>query len=69
MHQLYRVQKIGNTLNFLGLTIKCHKMFIPEITHNINYDVVKDAKIRTTRDSMFRHNIKTSLNKTKKPVC
>ena len=61
MHQLYRVQKIGNTLNFFGL--------IPEITHNINYDVVNDTKIRTTRDSIFRHNIKTSLSQTKKPVC
>ena len=41
MHQLYRLQKIGNTL------------FIPEITHNINYDVVSDTKVRTTRDSIL----------------
>ena len=57
MHQLYEVQKIGNKFNF------------PEKIHNINHDVVSETKIRTTRDSIFRHNIKTSLSQTKKPVC
>ena len=50
MHQLYRVQKIGN------ISIKYKKLdkrFIPKITHNINYDVVSDTKVRTTRDSIL----------------
>ena len=50
MHQLYRLQKIGN------ISIKYKKLdkrFIPKITHNINYDVVSDTKVRTTRDSIL----------------
>ena len=62
MHQMYRVQNIGKKLIFFALR------YIPEITHNINYGVVRDTKIRTTRDSIFRYNIKTSLSHTKKPV-
>ena len=50
MHQMYRVQNIGK------------KLIFPEITHNINHDVVSVTKIRTTLDSIFRYNIKTSLS-------